>query len=154
MTPIAAWLKASRTAQVHPDTGRPWTQDYFLARIKAETGWAPAYANYNKLEQGKSQPRPETLARLVDFWSRYGVEAPDLTPREAETAPDLATALLALARSNEAMATELGELRRERLETAERVEALERAVRELAARLAAQAGSTSAVRRAPHGSAG
>jgi hypothetical protein len=65
-----------------PDNGRPWTQDYFLAEIKRETGWAPAYANYNKLEQGKSQPRPETLDRLVAYWASKGVPRPALTPPE------------------------------------------------------------------------
>jgi transcriptional regulator with XRE-family HTH domain len=78
VSPIASWLKAARTSQAMPENGRPWTQDYFLARIKAETGWAPAYANYNKLEQGKSQPRTDTLDRLVAFWAGYGIEAPDL----------------------------------------------------------------------------
>lgn len=95
MPSIAEWLRASRTSQAMPENGRPWTQDYFLARIKTETGWAPAYANYNKLEQGKSQPRPDTLSRLVAFWARYGIAGPDLTPEPEPLSLELRAVLAA-----------------------------------------------------------
>lgn len=82
--PIARWLVESRTAQINPATKRPWSQDYFLARLEAETGWTPFRSNYSKYENGKLTPRSETLARFVEFWKRHGVAAPDLTPPVAE----------------------------------------------------------------------
>lgn len=80
MTPLARWLKETRLAQTNPETGRAWTQDYFLARMKASTGWAPAYPNYNAIEQGKTSPRSDTVAKLVAFWATVGVPEPDLSP--------------------------------------------------------------------------
>lgn len=74
------WLKAARQAQTQPENGRPWTQDYFLDRLRAETGWAPTKAPYIALERGESQPRPENRARFIAFWKAHGVELPELTP--------------------------------------------------------------------------
>lgn len=84
MTPIAAWLKASRLSQTHPETGRPWSQAYLAERMSAETGWTLYREAYVGYEQGKGM-LPETLARFVDFWAKRGVDAPDLS----EPAPAL-----------------------------------------------------------------
>lgn len=87
MTPIAAWLLASREAQ-------QWTQDELLTRMRDEIGWAPHRPNYSKYETGKMTPEPPTLAKFVSFWAGHGTAGPDTTPTPPE--PDLAQALVAL----------------------------------------------------------
>jgi hypothetical protein len=87
MTQIADWLRAARLAQTNPDTGRPWSQAYLADRVTQETGWRLYREAYVGYEQGKGMA-PETLQRFVDFWARYGVEPPDLTPPAPERSLD------------------------------------------------------------------
>jgi hypothetical protein len=81
MTPIAAWLKAARLAQTNPETGRPWSQAYLAERVTAEMGWTLYREAYVGYEQGKGM-LPETLARFVAFWAKYGVAGPDLSEQK------------------------------------------------------------------------
>jgi hypothetical protein len=97
-TTVATWLKQTRLGHAMPENGRPWTQDYFLERIKAETGWAPAYALYIRYEQGKSVPRADTLQRLIDFWVSLGEDAPEFVP---QTEPDTRDPMTRLAEAIE-----------------------------------------------------
>lgn len=80
-TPISQWLKSARLSQTNPDTGRPWSQEYLAERVSQETGWKLYREAYVGYERGAGM-QPETLARFVDFWTRYGVEGPDLTEKD------------------------------------------------------------------------
>lgn len=142
MNAIAQRLRDARLSQRHPVTGRPWSQEYAVERIREEAGWTTLYRpNYIGWENGRGMA-PETLERLVAFWASHGVAGPDLTP--PEPAPDLPTALMALARELEA-----SRLGRERAE--ERAESAERALAALASRVAALEAAARPERSAPRG---
>ena len=69
MTPIARWLREARLSQSHPDTGRPWSQQYAAERVTAETGWTLHRENLVGYEGGKGM-QPETLAGSTDIQTR------------------------------------------------------------------------------------
>jgi hypothetical protein len=153
MAPINEWLRATRERQVNPDTGRPWSQEYLVARVNEwadglgllnENGqpWhlhRPNYVGY----EGAKVPEAETLRRFTAFWADHGEPGPEAmeSAPAAEPAPDLATALLAMARAAEAMATELAAMRAERELLATRVGDLEAQVAELVLAARASRGS-------------
>ena len=80
----------------------------FLAAVKVDQGKAPSYSTYAQWESGEVEPREDSLAVVRDFHKARK------TWVEPATAPDLATALAALARSTQAMADELAAMRQER----------------------------------------
>lgn len=95
----------------------------FLAAVKAKMGAAPSYSTYASWESGATTPRARNLKVIRDFHAtRQGAKAPP----GRDDAPDLATALLALA-------AELTALREERQAMARRVDDLEAQVAELVA---------------------
>lgn len=77
---VGDWLRSTRERQVMPGTEDPWTQDYFLDRLREKVGWAPERSNYSKYENGKQWPKPATLTKFVAFWASRGEPGPDLTP--------------------------------------------------------------------------
>lgn len=84
MNQIGQWLRAARLAQRHPVTGRPWSQEYAVERIREEASWPTLYRpNYVGYENGRGM-EPETLDRLARFWAGYGVEAPRSGPAAPE----------------------------------------------------------------------
>lgn len=146
--PLAQWLIRSREQL-------DLTAEAFLAELRAEGGRTPHRSNYAQWESGKVTPEPASLQPLVDFYAARGIGGPaEHRPAADQPAPDLATALLALAESNRAMAAELAALREERRESAARLEAMERAIQQLAGRVAAAADATSAAPPARRASAG
>lgn len=90
----------------------------FLAAVKEAQGSAPSYSTYAQWESGEVQPRDESLAPIEAFHRERG------TWVEPAGAPDLASALLALA-------GELAALREERHAMVRRVDELEAQVAEL-----------------------
>lgn len=84
---LSQWLRSARLSQRHPETGKPWSQAYLAQRVTEETGWTLYREAYVYWENGTRGMQPETLQRFVDFWAKYGVEAPDLT--DPEPAPAL-----------------------------------------------------------------
>lgn len=125
--PIAAWLIRARGSFRKPDAKRTWTVDDFLGELEAAVNWSPVRTTYARWESGATRPDDANLQRVIDFYAARGVPGPD-------PIPDLATALLALAQSNGALAHELAETRREREEYRTRLDALDAAVAELVAR--------------------
>lgn len=92
----------------------------FLEALRAAEGTAPSYSTYAQWESGEVTPRDESLVPVRRYHEGRG------TWVEAESAPDLPTALLALAR-------ELAALREERQALAGRVADLEAQVAEIVA---------------------
>lgn len=126
MTPIAQWLRDARLRQTNPDTGRPWSQEFLVDRVRAETGWTLHRPNYVGYERGAGM-EPDTLQRFIDFWHKYGVEAPDLTEKPAplsleeravvaaERQADAAEAMVAEQRRSNGLLAALLTVRSERL---------------------------------------
>ena len=114
----------------------------FLAAVKAEQGAAPSYSSYAQWESGEVGPRDGSLATIEAFHRKRN------TWTEPAGAPDLATALLALA-------AELGALREERQQLRDRVDELAATVALLVERSPAEQGSAApAARVVPRESAG
>ena len=114
----------------------------FLAAVKEEQGAAPSYSSYAQWESGEVGPRDGSLATIEAFHRKRN------TWTDPAGAPDLATALLALAQ-------ELGALRTERQQLAARVDELEATVALLVERSPAERGSAAqAARVVPRESAG
>jgi len=114
----------------------------FLAAVKEEQGAAPSYSSYAQWESGEVGPRDGSLATIEAFHRKRN------TWTEPAGAPDLATALLALAQ-------ELGALRTERQQLVARVDELEATVALLVERSPAGQGSAAqAARVVPRESAG
>jgi len=106
----------------------------FLAAVKDDQGSAPSYSSYAQWESGEVEPRDGSLGVVQRFHEKRGSWTP------VQTAPDLATALLALAR-------ELTALREERLALVDRVSDLEATVELLVAQ--GPVGSGTAARPVP-----
>jgi len=140
--PTAVWFRMARASQ-------SWTVGDLVERMQAEIDWAPSRPNYSTYEQGHTVPKPETMARFYRFWSRYGIEPPDLNPAPLEGSGSDTTSnpdLSALASAIRELVEELRASRQERADLLERVEALE-----AAARLRVQSdGGSVGVQPAPH----
>jgi len=114
----------------------------FLAAVKEEQGAAPSYSSYAQWESGEVGPRDGSLTTIEAFHRKRN------TWTEPTGAPDLATALLALAQ-------ELGALRAERQQLVARVDELEATVSLLVEQSPAERGSAAqAARVVPRESAG
>lgn len=73
---IGSWLRENRG---EPKRGG-MSQDELLDDIRRVTGWAPHRPNYSKYENGRAEPEPETLDKLVAYWASRGLPGPDFTP--------------------------------------------------------------------------
>jgi hypothetical protein len=120
---------------------RDWSATQLFEYVQGPLGLSPKSRSGILPMLSDTEPNERQAAVLATL---FGAPEPEAKP---EPEPGLATALLELARTNAAMVAELSALRQERTETADRVEALERAVQQLAAQLAGRAGEGSA---APH----
>lgn len=116
----AQWLIRARDSQ-------GWTADRFLEQLAEAGVKAPHRSNYAQWESGKVTPEPASLEPILAFYGELGVEPPSAAPAP-EPAPDLATALLALARELEA-----SRLDRQRMQG--EIEGLQNLVGQLAAQL-------------------
>jgi hypothetical protein len=132
--PIAAWLIRARAGFSDPEADHTWTADEFLVALKAEATKAPARTTYARWESGAARPSDRSLAPIIAFYAERKVAGPEARPTVAP-APDLATALSALAKSNEALVAELTAWRTERQALVTRVTDLEALVREQGASL-------------------
>lgn len=106
-SPIARWLIGARGSL-------GLTAEDFLRALAESGAKAPHRSNYAGWESGRVTPEDSSLRPIVAFYAERGVDGPEPTPPTPEPVPDLASALLALARSNDAMAQELAALRAER----------------------------------------
>lgn len=79
----------------------------FLVALKDAEGSAPSYSTYAQWESGEVTPRDESLAPVRRYHEGRG------TWVETEAAPDLATALLALAHELAALREERATMRAE-----------------------------------------
>jgi len=104
----------------------------FLAAVKEEQGAAPSYSSYAQWESGEVGPRDGSLTTIEAFHRKRNTWA------EPTGAPDLATALLALAQELEA-------LREERQQLVTRVDEMEAQVAELVAAAPSATGSAARV---------
>lgn len=82
MAGVPDWLKETRLRQRHPETGKPWSQEYLVERVNEWAGsdWTLYRSNYVNYESGKQRPESETLRRFVAFWEAHNEPGPDLTP--------------------------------------------------------------------------
>jgi transcriptional regulator with XRE-family HTH domain len=136
---LARWLKTARKAAGFSNAQK------FLAAVKEQEGSAPSYSTYAQWESGEVGAREESLAPIRRFHESRK-SAPALTP-----APDLATALQALAAELRA-AREGRDAADARARAAEeRAEAQARAIETLGARVKALEDAASPARRAPRG---
>ena len=134
MAPIGDWLRETRERQVRPD-GEKWSQDDFLAELQRATGWHLHRPNYSRYESGRSQPKRDTLARLVGFWAARGEPGPDLSPKVEPAPVDPVAA--AIDRQTAILAELVAELRSMRAEGDGVAEALTSGLADLRATLGA-----------------
>lgn len=82
---ISEWLTATRARHVREDDGKRWSQGDFVSEVQRRIGWKLHRENYSGWERGATNPEPETLEKLIEFWALYDEPGPDLSePPESE----------------------------------------------------------------------